>query len=326
MLSTPFRIEARRAAFTLIELLVVIAIIAVLIGLLLPAVQKVREAANRMSCTNKLKQLALAMHNYHDTYSLFPPGTILTNDNYPPGPMRGIERAPWGVLILPYMEQDNHFKRFDLNQHFPSRFSISVPATNPNRALMYTSMPIYLCPSNPKSKSGAVHTDYVAVAGGGGENVPATPPEWRPRHASSNGRLYFNNGLFYQNSRTRMAGVSDGTSNTYMLGETRYMRTPEDANVGTNYPCWAAGVDALGEPNASYQTMVAAMRPINSPVSIAGITDSQFFMTIFSSAHTGGCNMALADGSIHFFRDTLDLNIHRALGVRNDGRPLGGWN
>lgn len=338
--------RTRRArGFTLIELLVVIAIIAILIALLVPAVQKVREAAARSQCQNNLKQIGLAMHNYHGVYKQFPAGGILKDaktgqvlDFCPPaGPAggnsngRGTERAGWSVLILPYLEQDNLYKAFNVDIHFPARFLQQNPKPN-NRDVMYINAvgvtpPVYLCPSNDRSRQGARHIDYVAVMGGGPlTGTPGVPNEFKPRcvgaGANSN-RMYFNNGMFFQNSKVRVTDCKDGTSNTYMVGETWYMRTPKDPSVGTNWPSWSAAIDALGAVNASYQTMVSATRAINSPLpSFAGglnFTDSQFFMTTFASFHSGGCNMAMGDGSVHFFAQSLDLNVHRALGARNDG-------
>ncbi len=339
------RAAAPRVAFTLIELLVVIAIIAVLIGLLLPAVQKVREAANRMKCTNNLKQIALAMHNYHDTNNQFPPGGILKGpagqilDHCPPaGPAggnqngRGTERASWTVLILPYIEQDNLYKLFNLDIHFPARFLQTAPTPN-NRDIMYINPlgrtpPTYLCPSNGRTGPRTSHLDYVAVMGGGPlSGTPNTPAVFRPRCVGTpdtTNRMYFNNGLFYQNSKTKITDCTDGSSNTYMIGETWYMRIPGDPDVGTNWPSWAAAIDALGARFASYQTLVSATRAINAPQPphpSGGLvfTDSQYFMTTFASQHSGGANFAMADGSVHFLSQNLDLNVHRALGVRNDG-------
>src|SRR5262249_20989159 len=131
----------RRVGFTLIELLVVIAIIAVLIGLLLPAVQKVRDAAARTQCANNLKQIGLAMHNHHDTYGYFPPG-------YPIDLNQGIVLGPWGVSLLPYLEQQNVYQQYDLKQNF---FAAQ------NQTAGQTPLTVFQCPASPGH--GKIYTD-----------------------------------------------------------------------------------------------------------------------------------------------------------------------
>jgi prepilin-type processing-associated H-X9-DG protein len=176
------------------------------------------------------------------------------------------------------------------------------------------------------------HLDYVAVAGGG--PLPGTPnvPEglrpWCVGSPPQGERTYFNNGMFYNNSKTRITDCPDGTTNTYMVGETWYMRMNGDfAVANNNYPSWASAIDPLGAVNASYQTLVSATRAINDPAGVIGdgFNQSAFFMSTFASRHSGGANFCMGDGSVHFISQNLDLNVHRALGSRLDGIPVGNW-
>lgn len=300
-----------RRGFTLVELLVVIAIIGMLVTILLPAVQSARAAARRTQCTNNMRQIGLAMNNFHAARGHFPAGVIATNDECPP---RGeSERAPWSVLILPFMEEQPRFDQFDLNARFVPRFRFS----SPNKPFQFTTAPFFQCPSNPRSNENTVATDYVACAGGG--DMAAA----RCTAASDANRPFFDNGVFYINSNLPSAKITDGTSKTYLLGETTYMRVHTDEGVGDNYPSWAAGMDATFSNGsfASYQTIVAAVLPINTDA-FPHLTDSAFFMRIFASEHTGGCFMLMADASAHFINEAIDLNVHRARGSRNDGLAL----
>jgi prepilin-type N-terminal cleavage/methylation domain-containing protein/prepilin-type processing-associated H-X9-DG protein len=349
MVRTHAPLESRRTAFTLIELLVVIAIIAILIGLLLPAVQKVREAAARMKCTNNLKQIGLALHNYHDANGIYPPGGSQKDasgnviDHCPPaGPSggtsngRGTERAGWTVLILPYLEQDSLFRLFNPNIHFPARMLQTTP-TPSNHDIMFVNPAgrtptMYLCPSNDRTMDRTSHLDYAACAGGGPlPGTPNTPVAFLPRCVGAppqGERTYFDNGVFYNNSKTRVTDCPDGTSNTYLVGETWYMRMNGDVGVANNnYPSWASSIDPLGAVNASYQTMVSATRAINDPAGVTGdgFNQSAFFMSTFASRHSGGANFCMGDGSVHFMSQNLDLNLHRALGARHDGVATGSW-
>lgn len=303
----------RRTGFTLVELLVVIAIIAMLVTILLPAVQAARAAARRTQCMNNMRQIGLAMLNFHSAAGHFPAGVVATNDECPP---RGqSERAPWSVLILPFMEQQAHYDQFDFHARFVPRFLFD----SPNKPFQFTPAPFYQCPSNPRSNENTVVTDYVACAGGGDMAAAACTA------ASDANRPFFDNGLFFINSDLPIAKVTDGSSKTYMLGETIYMRVPADEGVGNNYPSWAAGMDATFSNGsfASYQTIVAAVLPINTDA-FPHLTNSAFFMRIFASEHSGGCFMLMADNSAHFVEEAIDLNIHRARGARNDALALEG--
>lgn len=303
-----------RAGFTLVELLVVMAIIGLLVAILLPAIQAARRSARRVQCQNKLKQIGVALNNYHSTWSRFPAGTVLTDDKCPP--QGNNEREPWTVSILPQMEEQARWETFDFDARFVSRFRMR----SPNQVAQFTPAPFYQCPSNPKSQPGTVHTDYVGCAGGGDiseARCTATRDALRP---------FFDNGVLYQNSSVRVIDIKDGASKTYIVGETIWMRTPSDKGVGTNYPSWAAGVDSQFSDGryASYQAMVAAVLPINADAS-RHLTDSAYFMRIFASAHTGGCHMMMADASVRLVDETIDVRLHRSLGNRDDGQPSGGY-
>src|SRR5262245_17177629 len=196
---------SRRRAFTLIELLVVIAIIGVLVGLLLPAVQKVREAANRMKCQNNLKQIGLAIHSFHDVNGKLPPARIA--DQY----------ATWSVMLLPYIEQDNLYKTWDLTLKYYNQPTFDVTAQ----------VPIYLCPSrrippqigtlNEDVATGKKGTlgDYAAAAS---DNTDDPVTAYDMPGATGSIIIGIRNGSQWD-SRTRFASVTDGLSNTVFIGE-----------------------------------------------------------------------------------------------------------
>jgi prepilin-type N-terminal cleavage/methylation domain-containing protein len=318
------RFHRAGAGFTLVELLVVIAIIGILIALLLPAVQAAREAARRSECQNRLKQLGLAAHNYHEAHGKFPPGVLLFNDGANFCPPRGGTNetgASWLVLLLPYLEQDAKYREFNFSLRFPGRFNLL--AQSANGQFQFKPLPLVRCPSNPRSSGDAVITDYLGSAGGGCTTLTAAQCGNLPLADCQGGagRLYFSNGVFFRNKSIRMADIRDGTSNVYLAGETKYMRVPSDAGVGTNYPSWAAGADLRANgTDSSYQTMAAASLPINTP---SLPTDSGFFMRLFGSYHPGGCLMMMADTSVRFISENGDVNAHRLLGSRADGIATG---
>jgi len=304
-------------AFTLVELLVVIAIIGVLVALLLPAVQAAREAARRSSCSNKLKQIGLALHNFHDVYGNFPEGSSSTDNlNFSDADWcskysASNARAGWTVKILPYLEGNNQYEQFELGGMFTS--SSNVPGTTANNNQFNSSNPSYTCPSDPAAGPNSNYLSYMGVQGGG-----ATPA------CSNQGgqRVFYRNGVLYHNETSRFASITDGSSNVYLVGESKYVLA-KGGRTDNIHCSWASGskLDSYGSP----LTCAAAKEQINSIAGGGADQDTLNIMTrLFGSWHPGGCQFVYGDASVHFVPETIDLNIYRQRAIRDDGLPVGG--
>jgi prepilin-type N-terminal cleavage/methylation domain-containing protein/prepilin-type processing-associated H-X9-DG protein len=317
----------RRRGFTLIELLVVIAIIAVLIGLLLPAVHKVREAANRMQCANNLKQIALAAHNYHDNYHKFPTGARL--------PVYVGDR-PTGatnlwIELLPYFEQDNLYKRWDYRDN---RNNVAG-GRNATQAQV---IKVLLCPSDPLPEPVVQFTAtnwlippwargfYGMSSYGGSAGTRSVGPGPPPAIPGAS-----RDGIFFIDSCVRLTDITDGTSNTFLFGE-RYHRDPE---FDLRQPVVSPGTAPIsqigrwgfvaGAGGAMANVTLHTAAPINYRMPIGGdllALNDRF--CAFGSGHAGGANFAFADGSVRFLSDSTPLLALQALSTRAGGEVVSG--
>jgi len=307
-----------RSGFTLIELLVVIAIIAILIALLLPAVQQAREAARRSTCKNNMKQLGLALHNYHDTHKTFPSGSISLGASFNPSTTNWCNSpsasplAPWTVMILPYLDEGPRYNQFN----FEGRFTISSnqPGVTVNDDEFKKSLNKYQCPSDPNSGSGVNNLNYFGVQGGG-------PTSQISCSNVSGQRVFYINGLLFHNSKVQIRDIIDGTTNTFLLAESKYGLNPQSRSDGI-HAGWASGT-ALNTSGNPY-TLVAALLQINSIAGHAGTQDTiGKFSRLFGSFHVGGCHVTLADGSVRFISENIDINTYHILAQRADGQVVG---
>jgi len=316
MTSSPRNLHGRPGrspgGFTLVELLVVIAIIGILIALLLPAVQAAREAARRMQCSNNLKQLGLALHNYHSTFNCFPAGTIIdyTDVDNCGADCRG---TSFYVSVLSYFEQSAVEKYYDYKQWNGWLGQIAA-----NQAVLSgTRLQLYICPSQAKWSSYVPRRDYFGVVGG--RTLKAHG--WR-------GDI-FEDGVMYMNSFTTFRDIRDGSSSTIAVGESIHPSKWGAANPGYGDGCvggpatwWFGGATRRNDPLSLSvgRILRSTKHPINSD--ILCLADDQDNDVPFGSQHPGGAMFVFCDGHVSFLSETMDWQVYQALSTRQDGEVL----
>ena len=331
MLSGRTRQRSSRG-FTLIELLVVIAIIAILIALLLPAVQQAREAARRSQCKNNMKQIGLALHNYHDAHNSFPMGSwyYIT---------RG---ASWRFSLLPYLDQapvynkatsgSLNFYPAGNNAHTLADYNA---ATQPMLNLV---LPVYDCPSSPVdniytysshfSSFGTQQIKYVGIMGA----YPDPNARTNISYLSSHGGYATSNGALLVGENTKFRDFTDGTSNTIIVGEqSGNTRSPQLSAYhsgwgGMSHLGTVSSWTAAGSGTAYFGSGVTTVYHSPNPTSTGSEANAPYdFCTPLSSYHEGGVHALLADGSTHFVSNNISLTLLQQLSARDDGTVVGEW-
>jgi prepilin-type N-terminal cleavage/methylation domain-containing protein/prepilin-type processing-associated H-X9-DG protein len=300
----------RRLGFTLIELLVVIAIIAILIGLLVPAVQKVRDAAARAQCANNLKQLGLAVHSYHDsTRTLVPTtiaeatGTVVNPDGF----------ASWATLLLPYVEQDNVFKLWNLTR----------PCSQQVPAAYQQQVPVYVCPSRPTPVLST--GDFVPAGGGLGDYNPCYGTIPGVNNANADGAIIqaahtiTGDVVIQWKAQLNLSSIKDGTSNTLMFGE-KHIRPSKMRGENEDRSIFG-GVNNCTRRVAGIQfNNTANLRPLAVPSDENGAFANQRF----GGPHTGVCQFVFCDGSVKAIALGVDIETLTALATRARGEVIRG--
>ncbi len=326
-----------RRGFTLIELLVVIAIIAILIALLLPAVQQAREAARRTQCRNNLKQVGLALHNYHDLFSCFPPGYLGDPPNESAAGCSTVNTTPitgnyakkgwgWSVMIMPHLDLGNLYKELDPGNNIVVCASATgAHAAAGNAELQRTVIPAYICPSavdpdlnpsrweRPPATAGAHgKSNYAAVAGIDWTGSGIHPVTGRQVEAM------FVDGT--QVGPVRMKHMTDGSSNVFAIGEKIRIDVDDDKTRAAGALFEKYGAYWVGiAPDTRSASCAMRLEPAPSSFGVNGTS-----VNAFASQHTGGCFFLLADGHVLFISENADQDMISNIGLRNDGEVIDG--
>jgi len=329
------RSRSKRIGFTLIELLVVIAIIAVLVAILLPAVQQAREAARASQCRNNMKQLMLAMHNYHESHGMFPfsyaVGPVSNPISWvPANDHNTLRQSSWVTMCLPFFDQAALYAKVDHG------VQLMVPDNNttssPNLLVAQTPLPVMLCPSAPHPSKlirradmdgtmatlalGA--TDYKAVAGNNWYTGDVRFTPTTGRNSGQNDGLDKGNGLTCRNwyggslrtiFTTRLRDITDGSSTTFGIGESVALEGTTDTDLNYSWWYWFnASTGTCGIPLNYYLKRVPAVP--------AGNFQNNYS---FASRHVGGGHFAMCDGSVRFISENMDLGAYRNMASIDGG-------
>ncbi len=304
--------------FTLIELLVVIAIIAILIALLLPAVQQAREAARRSTCKNNLKQIGLAMHNYHETFGMFPPGYVEEILNTNGGHVADNEgHWAWNALLLPYLDQAPLFNQLNVGT-----VPVSTMLNNATvRGSMQKTLPVFRCPSDTGPQI-HVEAGRRIMATGGSEyglavtNYIASNNSYGLKKDAGTDPTNYANGAFYRNSNVRMRDLTDGSSNVILAGERAYKLGSNNAFAGALYAARdynATGPAISSAGSSSNQGLISIFGGGAAPINANASTGQG--RIAFSSKHVGGAHFLFGDGRVAFLSENID---HRAASIPAD--------
>jgi prepilin-type N-terminal cleavage/methylation domain-containing protein len=331
----------RRQAFTLIELLVVIAIIAILIALLVPAVQKVREAAARTQCINNLKNIGLALHGYHDVNKRLPPGCA--SDTPPFGTGNAAWGSSWKVFILPYIEQGNIYNKW--------QFTGGSGFSNGNNAPLVANVmiPVYRCPSSPTPDFGGsvfqgvqnvqgMITSYTGIAG----SVFAANDVWNQSYC---GGINAYNGVLFPMSKVKLTDMTDGSSNTWMVAEqSDHLRNaagvPQTSGysqgVGNSAPDygWPMGTGMTTQSNQAWSQggdgRCYNCTSVRFSINQRGFTAGDCANGLnpdggpnfpLNSGHSGGINVLKGDATVTFAQNSMPMTIITAYSTRSGGEP-----